>query len=146
MAGRYGSITKADIALAAATAKTVLQLGAVNVAFKLKRVSVSFDGILNTAVPPLVEILRQSTAGTMTNHAPLPGDDSCADALNTTGRHTASAEPTAGVILEAHRVHPQTSLNLFFADEYVCGPTDYIGIRVTSAAVVNVSGVMGFEE
>ena len=148
MAGRYGSITVSGCALTAATAKTVLQLRAVNVAFKLKEVHIGALGVLNTDSPILVEIVRQSTAGTMTNNAPVKGDDSCADSLNMTGQHTATAgnEPTTGDILRKYAVHPQQPNTWMYGDEIICGPADYIGLRVTAPQAVSVDATMVAEE
>jgi len=146
MAMRFGSISAKDIALAAATAKTVLQLASVNIAIRLTELTVGFDGILNTAEPVTIELLRQTSAGTMTNLAPVKADDSIADALNTTGQHTATVEPTAGDVLRTLILHPQTSQTWTYGIDLVLGRDKRLGLRITAPAIVNCNASLAFEE
>jgi hypothetical protein len=66
----YEATTEADVALVAATAKSVLsvitpaQFGA-----DILGIEVSFDGATSTAVPPLVELCRSTQAGAGTSTA-----------------------------------------------------------------------------
>jgi hypothetical protein len=82
--------------------KTLLQLvAASNHAILIDEWSISFDGTSNTAQPIRVDVLRQTTAGTMgIGASTIKFDpDSPAETIQTTRQDTATAEPTAGDIL-----------------------------------------------
>ena len=67
--------TSTTVALAAATAKTVVAcLGSSTDTLSLVRWSVSFDGVTATAVPAVVEVLLISTLGTFDREHPEPVD------------------------------------------------------------------------
>lgn len=149
MAAFIGIAQTSEIALTAATVKTVVQLVApANHRMKLKRWKVSFDGVSATAEPVQVELLRQTTAGTMSALTPVKKDDSLAETLQATAQHTATAEPTAGDILENVEVHPQSGYELIYPDgwEVIVGGGDRLGIRCTAPAGVNVRALMEYEE
>ena len=135
----------AEIALSAATAKTVIQLIApANVILAVNGAWVSFDGISNTAEPVLVEILRQTTAGTVTARNPLKTKDT-STALGSTGGVNASAEPTAGDVLKTFHLHPQAGviIPLDFDKEIEIPGGGRLGMRITAPAAVNC--LAGFE-
>ena len=149
MAAFQGQATTAEIALTAATAKTVIQLvGATNHRVKLLSWGVYFDGISPTAEPVQVRLLRQTTAGTMSALTPTKRDDSIAETLLTTAQHTATAEPTAGDVLEVKEVHPQGGYEKIypFGGEVIIGGSDRLGIECTAPAGVNVRAEYVFEE
>lgn len=149
MAALQGQSVSPSEALAAATAETVLQLvAAANHRIKLLGFSASFDGASTTAVPVLVELVRQSTAGTSSANTPTKRDDSIADSLLTTARQQFTVEPTTGDIMEEYLCHPQQGLVILYplGVEPICGGGDRIGIRVTAPAVVNCRVTMIFEE
>ena len=148
MAGRFGRGVKASIATGTSV-KTLMQLvAAANHAIKITEISISFDGTNNTHEPILVEILRQTDAGTMTSLTLVKADDSIADSLDTTGQHTATAEPTAGDILWAAKIHPQTGVVYPLGDgnPIAVGAGDRLGVRATAANDVDAAVVMAFEE
>jgi|CXWL01.1.fsa_nt_gi hypothetical protein len=135
----------AEIALAAATAKTVAQLVApANTILAVNGAWVSFDGISNTAEPAIVEILTQTTAGTMTSRTPQKTKDT-STALGATGGVNASAEPTAGNVLKTFHVHPQAGviIPLDFDKEIEIAGGARLGMRITAPAAVNC--LAGFE-
>lgn len=135
----------AEITLVAATAKTVLQLVApANVILAVNGAWVSFDGTSNTAEPALIEILRQTTAGTMTARNPLKTKDT-STALQATGQVNATAEPTAGDVLKTFHVHPQAGviIPLDFDKEIEIAGGGRLGMRITAPA--NVNCLAGFE-
>lgn len=135
----------AEIALVAATAKTVAQLIApANTILAVNGAWVSFDGISNTAEPALVEILTQTTAGTMTARTPQKTKDT-STALGATGGVNASAEPTAGNVLKTFHVHPQAGviIPLDFDKEIEIAGGARLGMRITAPAAVNC--LAGFE-
>ena len=72
MAGLKLAAVTAAIATGTA-AKTLAQIIApANHRVQLKRLEISFDGVTNTATPIKVDILRQTTAGTMSSPAQEP--------------------------------------------------------------------------
>lgn len=139
MAGRSFHGTQAGIALAAATAKTVAQIrAAANHGIELLEVEVSGDGTTPTAAPIKVEVLRQTTDGTMTSLTLVKGDDGVDDTLDTTAAHTATSEPTAGDVLWVGRVHPQHGRTWVFDPPLRLKTAGRYGIRCTAASAVNV--------
>lgn len=149
MAKFLGVAQTAEVALTAATTKTVIQLvAASNHRVALLRWSVWFDGTSASAEPVQVELLRQTTAGTMSSLTPVKVDDSLAETLQTTAQHTATAEPTAGDILACKEVHPQTGYEVLYPlmQEMIIGGGDRLGIRCTAPDAVNVRAEMVFEE
>ena len=116
--------------------KTLLQVvAAANHGLGVKKAAVSFKGVSNTDAPVLVEIVRQSTAGTMTSLTPVKSPDDTDETLQVTAQHTATAEPTEGDVLFRELIHPQTGLILPL-DEKV-GGGDRIAIVVTATVDVN---------
>ncbi len=132
-------ISEAEVALVAATAKTVLQLIApTNQRLTVKGFSVTFDGTTSTNEAVICELLRQTTAGTMTAQTPKM---LCAgsETLQATGGRNASAEPTAGDILKPYNIHPQSGLIIMFPpDQVMTIPGGgRLGMRLTAPDAVN---------
>src|SRR5262245_22813804 len=149
MTAFQGPATTSEIALSAATAKTVIQLvAATNHRVNLLSWGVYFDGTSATAEPVQVRLLRQTTAGTMSSLTPTKRDDSLAETLLTSAQHTATAEPTAGDVLEVKEVHPQSGYEKIypFGGEVIIGGGDRLGIECNAPAAVNVRAEMVFEE
>jgi hypothetical protein len=148
MAGLRIIAQTAEVALAAATAKTVIQVvSASNHRVKIKRWGVYFDGVSPTAKPVQVRLLRQSSAGTMSSLTPTKlGTES--ETIQTTAQHTATAEPTAGDVLDIAEVHPQSGYEVIFpAGEEIDVPgSGRVGIECTAPAVVNVRAKIIAEE
>lgn len=142
--------SEGEIALAAATAKTILQiLAATNQRVAVKGFSVSFDGISATAEPVQVDFLRQTTAGTGGTAATPVKEGVGSETLQTTAlKNIVTAEPTAGDVLRRYNVHPQTGREVRFgADEELLIPGGgRLGLRCTAPAVVNVVAHLTFEE
>ena len=140
--------TEGEIALSAAAAKTILQIVApANQRIAVRGFSVSFDGVSSSAEPVQVDILKQTTAGTMTAATPVkevPGGET----VQMTAQKNATAEPTAGDILRRYEVHPQTGFERPFAfdEEIVLAGGDRLGLRCTAPAAVNVLGHFACEE
>lgn len=148
MAGRRGIAQITGISLTAA-ATTVLQLvAAANHAVKIVEVGFGAAGTDNTHAPILVELVRQTTAGTMTSLTLNKDDDSNGDTFDTTGQHTATAEPTTTDVVRAWRVHPQAgSLVVPFGDfGPMIGAGDRLGLRATAANAVTATAYLVFEE
>lgn len=144
MAGILVGATTAEIALTAATAKTVLQVVApANQRLELKRWGVFFDGTSPTNEPVQVRLLRQTTAGTMTALTPVmlaAGSET----VQSTAQHTATAEPTAGNTLDVAEVHPQSGYEVVIPfDQAIEVPGGgRLAIECTAPAAVNVRAKM----
>lgn len=131
--------------------KTLIQLlAATNECVKVGEASVSFAGTSNTNAPVLVEILKQTSAGTFSNTTTLVKEDaSRAETIQTVGKDTASAEPTdsaAVTILEY--VHPQTGFLWqapFGGEQFIVG-AGRLGLRVTAANSVSAGARFAGEE
>jgi len=140
--------TEGEIALVAATAKTILQwVMPTNQRGDLRSVAVGFDGINPTAEPVQVELLRQTTAGTMSS-ATVVKDSAAAETPQSTAQKNATAEPTAGDVLRRWEVHPQagTSVEKFDKREMEMAGGTRLGLRCTAPANVNVTASMSVEE
>lgn len=149
MAGLRCAATTAEIALSAATAKTVVQITApTNQALKVTRYSVFFDGTSTTAEPVQVRVLRQTTAGTMTSLTPLKLDDARTETIQSTAQHTATAEPTASDVLAVAEVHPQQGYDVILplGGEVIVKGGGRLGIECTAPATVNVRAQFWYEE
>jgi hypothetical protein len=148
MARRVGTISVLGVATGTSL-KTLLQLvAATNHAIAIIELGISFHGTSNTAEPILCQLMRQTTAGTMSAASVRAADDSIGDTFDTTGQHTATAEPTASDVLRAWSVHPQTGLVWQAHDlaPVIVGAGDRIGLTVTAGASVNADCYLVFEE
>jgi len=136
MAGVRFQVDSGDVAFTAAT-KTILQIiAAANVRLRIERVTFSFKGISATEVPVACELLRQTTAGTMSAATPAKVNESDDETLQVTAQHTATVEPTASTVKAANPVHPQISYSFVFPpgrDLYVKGG-ERLGCRLLSPA------------
>jgi len=137
-----------EVALAAATAKTIMQVIApANQRLKLKRWGVFFDGVSAVAEPVQVRLLRQTDAGTVTSLTPVKlvaGSET----VQTTAGHTATVEPTAGDVIDIAEVHPQSGYEVLIPYDM---PIEIpgggrVGIECTAPAIVNVRAKIIFEE
>lgn len=150
MARLRGTVTtEGEVALSSATAKTILQIEApTNHRVALTAFSVSFDATSAGLEPVNVEILRQTTAGTMTSATPVKDDSSLTESIQTSAQRDATSEPTAADVLRRYNIHPQDGYERVFGpDEEIIVPGGgRLAIRCTSANDVNVTGHMSFEE
>lgn len=139
--------TEGEIALVAATAKTVLQVVApTNQRLALKSFSVTFDGVSATGEPVQVDLVRQTSAGTMTSATPVR-EGVGSETLQTTAQKNASAEPTTTDVLRRYEVHPQGGYERVFGDdELLIAGGGRLGLRCTAPANVNCVGHMTVEE
>lgn len=124
--------------------KTLLQLTApTNQKVAIKEISISFDGVSNTATPILVEVVRQTSAGTITNTTTLRKiDPDMQETIQTACKDTATAEPTdSGDVPMQELVHPQTGFlwQAPFGGELMINGGGRLGIRVTAGTSVNAS-------
>lgn len=151
MAAGYTVETTTDVALSAATAKTILSvINAANSLIRLCEFSVSFDGTSGTAEPVTVELCSstQATAGTSTSQTPVQirGPTRTVQA---SGARNYTAEPTVLTVLKRWLVHPQTGLVIQFPlgrEPEQVTTADALCIRCTAPATVNAQGYIEFEE
>jgi len=150
MAGlRVTAENTANVALTAATAKTVLQLNcAANQRIKLQRVGVFFDGASTTAVPVLVRLVIATTAGTNTALTLAKQVSSDSETIQTTAGENATAEPTKTTLLDQWLIHPQTGIDLTYAlgQEKVVVGGGRVALEITAPANVNCRAKIDFEE
>lgn len=152
MAARYTVETNGDIALSAATAKTIMNvINATNGLIRIVEIGVSFDGTSATAEPVTVELCNstQATAGTSTAHTILQTGGPTRTVQATAARNY-TAEPTTLTVLKRWLVHPAgggiiVQFPLGREPEQVT-TADGLCIRCTAPATVNVQGYMEFEE
>ena len=139
MAGVGFKAVTAEIATGTSL-KTLLQIvAAANHGVLLWEFSVSFKGTNNAAAPIAFNVLRQTTAGTMSALTLVKDPDDTDETLQTTGQHTATAEPTASDVLISELIHPQTGYTWQapFGRAIKIGGGDRLGFRVLAGADVN---------
>lgn len=138
-------------ALAAAATETLVQIvtGATRKA-KIKEWGFSFDGTDATKTPILVEVLRQTSAGTSSSLT-LVQNDPDDPAPIATALQDFSAEPSAGDILWSEYVTPAGGfdrIQLPLGEEIVMDVSQRLGLRCTTATGVtcNAAAYIKFEE
>lgn len=152
----YAVRTSSAVALAAATAKTVLMvLSPAQFGVDLKKFRVSFDGTTATATPALIELVTSTNATNST-----PGTGNTTESANivqmygrsiTTGFTAFSAstsEPTVLTVVDSFLLTP-TGGTMFY--DFPLGDTPDtavsagIGLRINAPAIVNARASMIFE-
>lgn len=142
-------VASADgVALAAATAKTVLQITApATIRARLRELTIGLDGVTAANPPGLVELLTQSTAGTMSATTPAPVDPAAPASL-VTASFNATVEPTPGTVVRRWRVTPVGGLFVlpfpFDSEQLVLPASGRLGIRCTFSAIVNVNASLTY--
>lgn len=123
----------------AGSAKTVLQVKApANQRIKVKGWGIFFDGQTVTGAPIIVKLVRQSSTGSMTALTPVKRGVA-AETIQATAQHSATAEPTAGDILDVLEIHPQSGYEVHFqkGNEIIIPGGGYLGIQVVAAEEIN---------
>jgi len=146
----YSAATGAAVALAAATAKTILSVTApAQFGVDLQKVRLAFDGVTASAVPVLVEICYSTfaTAGTTTAGTVNQVYGRTVTAGFTTA-YNYTAEPTALTVIESFLVTPAGGTVLY---DWPLGTTPDTAVsngfclRLTAPAVVNARATFLFE-
>lgn len=148
MAGIKAVAQTGEIATGTAK-KTLLQIvAASNHRTLVKEISVSFKGTANTAAPILVQVLRQTSAGTMTAFTPQKMNEADDETLQTTAQHSATVEPDGTSEVMGEEVHPQGGYTWQapFGGEIVIKGGARLGIAVTAGADVTAKARIIFEE
>jgi hypothetical protein len=147
MAATQFAVPTGAIGSVANATKTIAQVGAgTNQRVKLTGISVTTDGVTNTAVPITIAIVRQTTAGTggvSITPALIEGD------LSLTPRSTAQSGPVSG----AWTGEPTTTTTLAkfnvpafmgqyekiysYGQEFIVVPGGFIGVQAICPAGVN---------
>lgn len=120
--------------------KTLLQVvAASNHRVTIHEWSISFKGTSNTEDPILIQVLKQTSAGTMTSLTLVKANDNDDETLEVTAQHTATAEPTSGDVLDSLEVHPQTGFvwQARYGDELIIPGGDRLGWTANAATSVS---------
>jgi len=151
---QYSITTGAAVALAAATAKTVLFVTATaNFGIELKKYRISFDGVTAANVPVLVEICKNtaasnSTAGTGNTTATIVQVAGRTITAGFTGGYNCTSEPTVLSVIDAYLVTPNGGTVVVDIPLGDCPDNDVstgFAIRLTAPAVVNARATMYVE-
>ncbi len=131
--------------------KTLLQIATpTNQRVRIWEIGFSAKGVVASDPPGLVELLAQTTAGTMTANNPAAEDPAAAETPQTTGQRDATAEPTASTILRSWEIHPQGGGLIWQAasimDALLIGGGRRIGLRVTFSVSIPVTAYLRLEE
>ena len=151
MAG-YTVETNGNIALSAATAKTILNyINASGGVGRVVEVGVSFDGVTSSAVPVLVELCgsTQAGAGTSTSHTMVQIRGATRTVQGTAQRNY-TAEPT---VLTTWKRWLVPAFNGLFVIQFPLGrepeqiaSANGMCLRCTAPATVNVQGYLEIEQ
>lgn len=152
MAARYTADTTGDVALSAATAKTILNvIAASNALVRVVEIGVSFDGTTSSAEPVTVELgfCTQAGAGTSTSHT-IVQTGGPTRTVQATAQRNYTAEPTVITAFKRWLVRADGGLLVV---QFPLGrepeqitTADGVLIRCTAPATVNVQGYIEFEE
>lgn len=149
----YDVTTEGAVALAAATAKSILGVKAhANSGLQVKGFEVAFDGVTASAVPVLVELCYATFAtnspGTnSTSVTPRQGHGRVLTA-GFTGAKNWTAEPTALTVLKEVLVTPNGGTMIFqfpLGQEPDSALAEGFVIRCTAPAIVNVRASLSVE-
>jgi len=149
MAMIKGNVITDEIALVAATEKTIIQLKApANQRVKIRGWGIFFDGVSAGAEPVEVELKKQTTDGTMTTHTPVNETPGSAETIQSTAKRNATVEPTSTDMFDALEVHPQTGYEKIYpmGEEPVLAGGERMAITAMAPAVVNCRAKLYFEE
>lgn len=139
-----------DRSVTLATPQTLIQIVcAANVRATVKGWGIYGKGVVTTDSPVLVQLIRQTGAGTSSANTPQLKDPSVPETPQTTARDTFTAEPASDdVIVKSFDVHPQSGFSEYFplGGEIVVPGGGRLGVKATAAATVTMSAFIDFEE
>lgn len=140
--------TTSNVALAAATAKTVMELtSSANVPPEWIAFDLTFDGVSASAVPVRVDFCTYAATGTGTAYTPKKFGQSVGVAA-TTVKINDTVEPTTPSILFSLYVPPTSGLSYQWplGREMFQAVSTVMGVRLTAPAAVNAIFNLTFEE
>lgn len=150
MAGVKGVLTTGGGIATGTTVKTLLQLlAASDHRAVVTGFGVSFAGTTANDARILVELLFQTSAGTMTSQTCVKRNPADPETLQTTGRKTATVEPTdSSQIVRTYYVDPEWGYTELVDDlNDIQVPGGYrLGLRVTAGTSVNATAWLDFVE
>jgi len=149
MAGLKCTVITVEVALVAATAKTVLQLVApTNQRLVVNQIGVFFDGVSAANEPVVVGLYRNTSAGTMSALTPVKVDALGSEVIQSTAQFSATVEPVLGDLIDSWEIHPQAGLDIFLplGQEIVIPGGGRLGLACTAPQGVNVLSKFGYEE
>lgn len=120
--------------------KTLLQLvAATNHALAVEGLSADFKGTSNTDAPILIEMQRQSTAGTASSLTVLKDPDDTDETLQITAQENFTVEPTVTAVIGRYYAHPQQGRDvpIPLLKPIKVGGGDRLGVAVNAGTSVN---------
>jgi len=136
--------------VAAATAETLVQIVAVaNHRVALTGYGVGSRGTSNTEAPGVIDLIRQTSAGTSSALTTRAKQATLSETLLTTALEDFTVEPTdGGDIPRTHTLHPQAAFDIrdAFSREIILGGSERFGIRADFADAQVLDAYMDFEE
>jgi hypothetical protein len=152
MAGILAHTSSGEVSLSASTPKTMLQLvAAANHRVLIKSYSVSFKGVSSTDPPVLVQLVRQTSAGTSSAATVEKNNEGDDETLQSSAVKDCTAEPTTGNVIIEAEVHPQSGWHVFLplGQEIVVKGGGRVGIRCApgaAPATLTAVACIDFEE
>lgn len=147
----YSIVTGADVALSAATAKTVLNaIAAASRIVELTEVGIGFDGTTTTNEAVLVELCKstQATAGTSSAVTPVQIAGPAVTAAFTAAKNY-TAEPTVLTAIQEWLIEPKSGQlieQLPLGEQIVSGVGHGLCLRVTAPNTVNCRAYLKVRE
>jgi len=142
--------TCTDRSVAAATPQTLIQIvAATNTRVTVKGWGIYGKGVATTDAPVLVQLIRQTGAGTSSANTPALKDTGVPEVVQTTALDTFTAEPASDdVIIKSFDVHPQSGFSEYFplGGEIIVPGAGRLGVKATPGATVSMSAFIDFEE
>jgi len=139
----------AEIALVAATAKTVLMIEMpTNQRGKLLEWGVYFDGVSAVAEAAVVELARATSSGTMSATGTVKVNPDDSETIQSVATINATVEPTITDVVERKNIHPQSGYEKAYGlgSEVKLPGASRLVIRITAPANVNVIPYFKIEE
>lgn len=149
MAGVHFTMDTGEVALVAATAKTVIEVtAAANHRCLIREMTIMFKGVAVSNEPVTVELTRFATTGTGSAGTEQKVDPDYSETIQTSFKFDDSAEPASQTVLRTWAIHPQSGviLPLPFDRPIPIPGADLIGIRCTADDAVNALVHMVAEE
>lgn len=141
-------VTAGPTALAAATAKTVIELSSgANIPPEWVAFDVTFDGVTASAVPVRLDICSYTASGTGTAFTPKRYGQALGTAL-TGAKINDTVEPAGATVLASFYIPPTSGLSYQWplGRELFQATSTWMGIRLTAPAAVNAIVNLTFEE
>lgn len=149
----YSAVTQADVALAAATAKSVIGVTApAQFGVDLTKFRISFAGTTAGAVPGLIEVCRATFAtnppGTNSTSATVQQDYGRAITAGFTAAYNWTTEPTVLTVIDEFVLTPTGGVVIYdypLGTSPDCDVSNGFVLRCTFAAIVNLRASLLFE-